>query len=34
MKEADRVSFELLPPWLVTLDIWQARDAMSLKAPM
>jgi hypothetical protein len=30
MKEADRVSLELLPLWLVALDIRQARDAMPL----
>ena len=29
-KKADKVSFELLPLWLVTLDIWQARNAVLL----
>jgi len=34
VEETDGIAFELLPLWLVTLDIWQARDAMPLKAPM
>ena len=34
MKKAHGVALELLPLRLVALDIRQARDAMSLKAPM
>jgi hypothetical protein len=34
MKEPDGVAFELLPLRLVSLDIRQARYAMTLKAPM
>lgn len=34
MEEADRIGFELLPGRLVALDIWQARDAVALKAAM
>ncbi len=34
VKEADGVARELLPLGLVTLEIWQPRDAMSLQASM
>ena len=34
MKEADRVSLEPLPLWLVALDVRQARDAIPLQASM
>ena len=34
VEEADGVAFEFLPPGLVAFDIGQARDAMSLQAPM
>lgn len=34
MKEADRVSLESLPLWLVALDVRQARDAIPLQASM
>ncbi len=34
MKEADGLTLELLPLWLVALDVRQARDAVPLKATM
>jgi hypothetical protein len=34
MKEADRVSLEPLPLWLVALDVRQAREAIPLQASM
>ncbi len=34
VKEPDGVALELLPPGLVSLDIRQARNAMTLKAPV
>ena len=34
VEEADRVALEALPLWLVALDVRQARDAVSLKAPI
>jgi hypothetical protein len=34
VEEADQLAFEALPLWLVALDVRQARDAVSLKAPM
>ena len=33
-RATDGVTLELLALWFVTLDIWQARDAMTLKATM
>jgi hypothetical protein len=34
LARANRIPLELLPTWLVALDIRQARDAMPLQAPM
>lgn len=34
MEEADGIAFELLSLGLVPFDIWQARDAVPLQAPM
>lgn len=34
VKEADGVALELLPLWLVTLNIWRTRNAVTLQAPM